>query len=89
MAATRDEFAAELERIFNDAEQLDLNFIGVSSRALHRRVGGYPGRNHRMPVCCDAMRAAMCADDRIVRQPPKGDGASLLIHYVLPRSTLI
>ena len=89
MAPSREEFARELEGIFSEGEALGLAFIGVTAKALHRRVGGYPGRNHRMPVCCDTMRAAMCTDDRIVRQPPKGDGASLLIHYVLPRSTLI
>jgi hypothetical protein len=49
-------------------------------------VGGYPGNNHRMPVCCAAMRAEMRAGDNIVRAPPSGDGANVVIEYRLPRS---
>lgn len=86
MAATRNDFVAALETLLVEADRLGLSFIGVTAGALHRRVGGYPGNDHRMPVCCDVMRSAMHTGDSIVAQPPKGDGASLLIHYSLPRS---
>jgi 5-methylcytosine-specific restriction protein A len=59
----------------------------MSAGDLHRRVGDYPGNDHRMPVCCGVMRDAMDEDvgDAIVSSPPSGDGASLLVRYVLPR----
>ena len=84
MAAVREDFSAALNAVFAEAERLGLTFIGITAGALHRRVGGYPGEDHRMPVCCDVMRGAMRNDDSIVAQPPKGYGASLLIHYSLP-----
>lgn len=85
MAAMSDDFKSALQAIFAEAERLDLSFIGITAGALHRRVGGYPGDDHRMPVCCSVMRGAMAVADRIVDQPPKGDGASLLVHYSIPR----
>lgn len=44
-------------------------------------------RNHRMPVCCRVMRAAVAPDagDVILGEPPSGQGASLTVRYVLPR----
>jgi hypothetical protein len=39
-----------------------------------------------MPVCCAAMRGVKGPSDRIVEQPPSGNGASLLIQFALPRS---
>jgi 5-methylcytosine-specific restriction protein A len=84
MAASREDFLSSLGALFKECERLGLAFIGVTSGALHRQVGGYPG-NHRMPVCCSVMRSVMRAGDSIVAKPPKGDGATLLIHYSLPR----
>jgi hypothetical protein len=86
MAATREDFSAALQTVFSEAERLGLSFIGLTSKALHQRVGGYPGKDHRMPICCDVMRDVMREADVIVSQPPKGDGASLLIRFSLPRS---
>ncbi|MCX6064101.1 MAG: HNH endonuclease [Caldiserica bacterium] len=59
--------------------------VDVTSGDLHRRVGGYPGRNHAMPVCCSVMRQAMQSGDVIIAEPPKGNGATLTIRYRLPR----
>lgn len=86
MAATSDDFRSALQDVFAEAELIGLSFIGITAGALHRRVGGYPSDDHRMPVCCRVMRAEMTATDSIVEQPPSGDGASLLIHYSIPRS---
>jgi len=49
--------------------------------------GSYPGPNHRMPVCCKVMKDAMAPDygDKVLQEPPSGQGASLTIRYVLPR----
>ncbi len=83
---TRDDFTAELERIFHEATSLGAPTVVVKSGDLHRRVGGYPnGGDHAMPSCCDAMYAAQRTDDRILQSPPKGKGATLTIEYRLPR----
>jgi 5-methylcytosine-specific restriction protein A len=81
------DFNAKLDEIFTAATNLNLSYIGVNSGQLHRMVGGYPGPDHSMPTCCTCMRNKMDthAGDREVSAPPKGDGASLLIHYVIPR----
>ena len=58
----------------------------MRSGDLHKRVGGYPGSNHRMPVCCEVMYAEMIDGvDEILHAPPKRKGASLEIEYLLPR----
>jgi len=66
-----------------------LPYLDINSGHLHRLVGGYPGPNHRMPVCCGAMRGEMQPGDIIIDQPPKGNGASLTIRYRLPRTFII
>jgi 5-methylcytosine-specific restriction protein A len=80
------DFYGELQEIFFSAEKQGLSKISVNSGELHRRVGGYPGPNHRMPSCCSAMRSVMRYGDRITQSPPKGNGASLTIEYQLPRA---
>jgi len=79
------DFHGELHRIFSDAGIRGLNRISVTSGDLHRRVGGYPGHNHRMPACCSAMRPEMREGDRITQSPPSGNGATLTIEYQSPR----
>lgn len=82
------DFNAELDRIFREAESLGLSYIGITSGNIHRKLGDYPSRtNNRMPLCCKCMRDKMRPDagDRTIEAPPKGDGATLLIHYVIPR----
>ena len=86
MPATAEEFRTSLTSLLDEAGRLGFSHVGITAGALHRRVGGYPGAEHRMPACCAAMRGAMGPSDRIVEQPPGGDGASLLIQYALPRS---
>lgn len=82
-----DEFRDELSTILADGGRNGHSFIEISAGDLHRRVGGYPAPNHRMPICCDVMRAAMFDGDIVVSEPPKGKGASLTIRFVLPRKT--
>jgi len=75
---------ALLERL-RRAEEASVRSITVVARDLHRDVGGYPGPNHSMPVCCKVMRTLATPRDRVVTTPPKGVGASLAIAYALPR----
>jgi hypothetical protein len=84
---TREEFKLELHRMMYEATQRGDRAAEVVAGDLHRRVGDYPGANHRMPVCCGAMRDALIPDygDTILDEPPSGQGATLRIRYVLPR----
>jgi hypothetical protein len=87
MPLTKKDFNTEIENIFRQADALGLSYIGLCSGKLHRKLGGYPGKNMRMPVCCACMRKKLRPDagDRTIEAPPKGDGATLLIQYVIPR----
>lgn len=85
MTATRADFEQALASIFRDAEGRAADSVEVRASDLHRAVGGYPGRDHRMPVCCDAMRRTMTPTDLLLTAPPKGHGASLRIRYDIPR----
>ena len=80
-----NDFGRALEEILTTAQQSGRRAVTVSAAELHRRVGGYPGRAHRMPVCCAAMRKALREGDSIIAQPPKGNGPKLTIEYALPR----
>ena len=79
------QFRAALKEIFTEATKDGKSSVSVNSGILHRRVGGYPGPSHRMPVCCEVMYQEMGSRDKIEASSPKGKGASLTIRYDLPR----
>ncbi|MCG3122048.1 MAG: hypothetical protein GIKADHBN_00424 [Phycisphaerales bacterium] len=79
------EFQSELNRRFAEAEAIGVDCLTVTAGDLHRSVGGYPGPSHRMPGCCAVMRANIKPGDKELHSPPKGNGASLEIRYVIPR----
>ncbi len=64
---------------------MGMKFVEVRSGDVHRELGGYPGPNHRMPDCCQVMRRLMTGTDSILEAPPKGNGATLVVRYALPR----
>ena len=80
-----NDFMSELLLELGDAENEGKPHIDVRSGDLHKVVGNYPGPHHRMPVCCNVMRQMMVEGDEILEQPPKGNGANLVIRYHLPR----
>jgi len=82
---TSREFRAALDVVLATSTKLDQRFVDVRSGDLHRIVGSYPGVDHRMPTCCGVMLEAMTAGDQVLRAPPKGKGANLVIRYALPR----
>ena len=86
MAPSTDEFREELRSALNEAARLGFVAVDVNAGNLHRRVGGYPGADHRMPACCEALYSEMGPKDEVVEQPEGGKGASVTIRYVLPRS---
>ena len=85
MAPDSQDFQRELKNIFAAGQRQGKTYIDIRSGDLHKAVGSYPGNNHRMPICCSVMRSYMVAGDQILEQPPKGNGASLIIWYKLPR----
>lgn len=85
MPTNTEDFRKELQALLADAEERGFVAVDVKSGNLHRRVGGYPGQEHRMPICCDAMYAQMKPSDVIVSKPDSGKGASVVIRYKLPR----
>ncbi len=82
---TASDFQTALDDILQRAEVEGNSYVDVIAGELHRRVGGYPQQNHRMPTCCEVMRHTMGAGDIVLHEPPKGKGATLEIQYRLPR----
>ena len=79
------DFQEELDKLIRAGVKQGLSSIDISSGELHRKAGGYPAKNHRMPICCHVMRQYMNSNDTVISEPPKGAGATLVIRYVLPR----
>jgi hypothetical protein len=82
---TTETFRIALKEKFRIAQEDGQESIRMSARVLHRELGGYPGPNHRMPVCCQIMKKEMRDGDTLVEKPTKGKGATLMIEYLLPR----
>jgi 5-methylcytosine-specific restriction protein A len=80
MANTYSEiFEAEILRRIHNMNGL---WIDIISGDVHKACGGYPGPNHRMPICCSTMRRLMSGNDEILPGgPAKGNGATLTIRY--------
>lgn len=84
MPNTKD-FQDQLRSILLDAGRKGKMHIDINSGELHRKLGGYPGPNHQMPICCSVMKREMKDGDLILDGPLSGKGASLTIRYLLPR----
>ncbi|WP_147532283.1 HNH endonuclease [Bacillus marasmi] len=80
---TAEDFSKEIERLIAIARDEGKSFIELVSADIHKNVGGYPSRNHRMATCCTIMYSLMNSRDEIISAPPKGKGASLKIRYYL------
>ena len=59
----------------------------INSGELYRSLGGYPGSNHRMPSCCDAMQDEMKPGDPLLIE--RTNGAGMTVRYLLPRPNCI
>jgi len=79
-APAAPDFRAALPLIFGRATREGKT---IKSGDLHRLVGGYPGTDHRMPICCSVMRSDMKAGDEVLAEPPKGNGATLRIPLIV------
>ena len=85
MSVTTQQFKDAILLKLTSATSEGRDSITIHAGKLHEELGNYPGRNHTMPCCCNAMLALMTVRDRIITQPPKGKGANLEIKYLLPR----
>lgn len=65
-----DDFRNELYRMMLEAMKAGEAFAEINAGELHRRMGDYPGKNHRLPICCEVMRGALAPV--ILEQPPSG-----------------
>lgn len=74
----REIFEQYIDRRIND---MTSTFIELTSGDVHRDIGGYPGRNHRMVICCDVMYKRMAGNDEVISAPPSGKGATVTIRY--------
>lgn len=83
----REDFEKVLNQIFRYKEIMEeAEYVDINSGKLHRYVGGYPGTNHRMPLCCEIMYQFQKDGDKIIEDgTQKGYGASITIRYKLPR----
>jgi 5-methylcytosine-specific restriction protein A len=84
VSARYQDFQKELDDIFSQETAAGKSQTEVWSTDLHRRVGGYPGPDHRMPICNKVMRDNMDKGDQLLIEPPKKQG-KILIRYLLPR----
>lgn len=82
---TKSDFTDAIKQMKIESRALGLEYIEILSADLHKKLGYYPGQNHRMASCCDAMYESMDINngDLIVMKPPKGRGAKLKIRYYL------
>ena len=85
VCAMAEHFRRALTELLTSAKDLCFAAVDVNAGNLHRRVSGYPGNDHRMPQCCEAMRRETGATDELISEPLSGQGASLTIRYRLPR----
>jgi hypothetical protein len=84
---TAEEFRDSLFEAMADALRAGQDYLEIDAGELHRRLGGYPGPDHRMPNCCQVMKTQVSIEwgDVILHEPPSGQGPSLRIRYFVPR----
>jgi hypothetical protein len=92
MMPTGEDFRVTL-RAGCKAEHASKTTVDINSGQLHREVGGYPGQNHRTPMCCAVMRSEMSAEDAIPQESPKKQGSSLtatalLMGTIMPKAPI-
>ncbi len=78
MPLTAEDFRDELYRIMDEAVREGRKYVDVNAGEVHRGLGGYPGPEHRVPVCCKVMKEAVAQDygDKVVFR--RGKGCSLV-----------
>jgi hypothetical protein len=78
-----DHFRQELRLQMGRASKSGAPNVLINAPALHKSLGGYPGSNHGMPACCDAMEEEMKAGDLLLVD--RANKAGMTVRYLLPR----
>lgn len=78
-----NDFKSKIEQILYNARNQGDKYVDILSADLHKSLGGYPSKNHRMASCCEVMYSMMKSKDEVIAAPPKGKGATLKIRYYL------
>jgi hypothetical protein len=77
------DFRNKLTVILNTAEHSGEAYVDVESGNLHAELGGDPNSNHRMPIFHEVMTRMMRPGDLILNETHNGDGATMLVRYIL------
>jgi hypothetical protein len=88
---TANDFRDALFQAMQEVLHEGRDYLDIEAGELHRRVGGYPGPDHRMPNCCQVMRREVVPEwgDLILYEPPSAQGANLRIRYKIPRGAFV
>jgi hypothetical protein len=82
-------FKFALSAMFQSAIKDGQPYLEVQAGPWHKVMGGYPAADgrHSMPTVCEVMWAEFSEEhgDTVLYSPLKGKGATLKIHYRLPR----
>ena len=79
------DYQRALRGMLNRAEGMGRTEIAIIAVGLDGEIVGFPGADHRMAMCCNALVAEMWSDDELLSAPPDGVGQSLTISFRLPR----
>lgn len=79
----KEDFIKEIQRLMQEAKSKGAEYVDIVSGDVHRNLGGYPGKNHRMRTCCEAMYAKMGTKDEVLNAPASTYGATVEIRYYL------
>jgi 5-methylcytosine-specific restriction protein A len=83
MPPNTEDFRKYLENKLTNLKNTGHDYKIIISGDLHREIGYFPGPDNRMATCCQVMRRMMKPGDEILDQPPRGNGATLKIKYIL------
>ena len=79
----KEDFIKEIQKLKQEAKTKGLEYVDIVSGDVHRTLGGYPGKNHRMRICCEVMYEMMGVKDEVLNAPASTYGATVEIRYYL------
>ena len=83
MTPTAWDVRNKLMAILNAAKHSGAPYVDVESSNLHNELGGDPDSPHRMPIFHDVMTEMMRPGDSILKETRNGDGATILVRYII------
>jgi hypothetical protein len=83
MTPTAWDFRNKLLAILNEAKHSGKPYLDLESASLNSQMGADPNSKPRMSICHDIMTRVMRPGDRVLNESRNGDGATILIRYIL------